>query len=90
MSDDASRNYGSCSSSLLGGQLQAELIDRLEIQQQTSTTTRYQQQVVTDALRDLDRCHTCDFIARDFVAQLYRARKFQYATVHVARCDFVT
>jgi len=48
VSEDASRYYGSCmSSSLLGGHLQSELVDRLEIQQQSSTYTRYQQQVLS-------------------------------------------
>jgi len=28
-------------------------------------------------------------LSRDFVAQLYRATKLQYATVHVAHCNFV-
>jgi len=45
VSEDVSRYYGSGSSSLLGGQLQTELVDRLEVQQLTSTTARYQQQV---------------------------------------------
>jgi len=47
VSEDVSRYYGSGSSSLLGGQLQTELVDRLEVQQLTSTTARYQQQVGT-------------------------------------------
>jgi len=29
-------------------------------------------------------------LSRDFGAQLYRAAKLQYTTVHVAHCDFVT
>ena len=28
-----------------------------------------------ETINTLDRCHTCNFIARDFVAQLYRATK---------------
>jgi len=48
VSADVSRCYGDCSSALLGDQLQRELVDRLEIQQLTSTTTRYQQHVVDD------------------------------------------
>jgi len=28
-------------------------------------------------------------LSRDFVAQLYRVTKLQYATVHVAHCDFL-
>jgi len=29
-------------------------------------------------------------LSRDFVAQLYRATKLQYVTMHVAHCNFVT
>ena len=50
VSDDVSRCYGDGSSSLLGDQLQTELVSRLEIQQQTSTTTMFHQ-FVADAQR---------------------------------------
>ena len=43
MSEDASRCYGDCSSALFSDQLQKDLVGRLEIQQQTSTSTVFHQ-----------------------------------------------
>ena len=60
VSTDVSRCYGDGSSSaLLGDQLQRELVHRLEIQQQTSTTARYQ--LVADTAQRAV-CPTCIII----------------------------
>jgi len=52
MSDDVSRCYGDCSSAMIGEQLQTELVERLEVQQQTSSPTMFHQ-FIADAQPDV-------------------------------------